>query len=172
MLKFFTLISFLCFYLSTSAQKAFYYQDNSVELNKYTYFYMVNSTIDAHELTDPFIDKRSLYINNMKFFILYNELSLKNLTLIDGESGSGTILWDLYEGSSFNEKTLTPSAYKRKKLKGNFLIIDALDGANSTLIWRGWIDLKKVKAPNTYSQYQKAICLILLNFRITPTIIE
>lgn len=175
MLKFFTFISFWAFYLSAQAQKAAYYHDPAADLNKYTYFYMGNATLDAHELTNPFIHKNELKDHEIMEFILYNELSLKNLTLIDGRSDVGTICCNVYTGGVFDEKPILPAGYKKKKLKGNFLILDLLDEGNHQLVWRGWMDLKKIKGGKTmeaYTLYQKAICLILLNFKINPTIIE
>jgi hypothetical protein len=175
MLKFFTFISFWTFYFSAQAQKAAYFQDRTADLNKYTYFYMGNATLDAHELTDPFIKKSELKDNEIIDFIAYNELSLKNLTLIDGKSNIGTLCFNFYQGSAFDEKPILPIGYKKKKLKGNFLILDVLDEGNHQLVWRGWMDFKKLKGAktmNTYTLYQKAICLILLNFKINPTVIE
>jgi hypothetical protein len=172
MLKFFTLIGFFLIYFSGHAQKAFYFQDKDVDLNKFSYFYLANSPMDAHELVDPFLDKNKLDANKYMFFALYNEASLKNLTIIDGSSEFLTLIFNLYEASSFDQSTFLPMSYKPKKIKGNFLILDILNGANKTLVWRGWIDLKKIKATEVYTLYQKAIHQIFLNFTIEPTVIE
>ena len=172
MVKFFSLIGFLLIYLPVYSQKASYYKDAATDFHTFSYFYLLNCPLDAHELTDPFLDKKSLNNNEINYFIIYNEMSLKNLTLIDGEGSTGTLLINLYEGSSFNDQVTTPSGYKKKKLKGKNLVIDIQNGANKTLVWRGWIDLAKIKATDAYALYQKAIYNILQNFTIEPTIIE
>lgn len=172
MVKFMQLIGLFLIYLSAYGQKAFFYQNSALDLNKYSYFLIENSTFEVHDITNPFINIMNIKDNENKYFILYNEVSLKNFTIIDGESGYMTILMNIYEGSSFNDSILMPKDYKKKKLKGNHLILDMTDGGSKSLIWRGWIDLKKIRAKDKYTLYQRAISLILLNFSIEPAIIE
>lgn len=172
MLKFMQLIGVFIIYLSTYSQKAFFYKNSDFAPNKYRYFLIDNPHFDTHDITSPFINIDDYTINENKCFILYYEVSLKNLTIIDGESADMTILMNMYEDVFFNDSILIPKDYKKKKLKGKCLILDMIDGGNKSLIWRGWIDLKKIKAKDEYSFYQKAISLILLNFTVEPTIIE
>jgi hypothetical protein len=169
MLKLFTLLCFLIINFSIVAQKASYYVDKTIDLNNFTNFYLLNCPLDAHDLTNPFIDKTLLNKQENNYFALYNELSLKNLTIIDGESTESTFLVNLYESSSFDATVSTPIDYKPKRIKGPHLILDIISGANNKLVWRGWINLKKIKSSNVT---QKAIYLILLNFRIEPVIVE
>ena len=169
MLKLFTLISFLLINFSIAAQKASYYIDKSVDLNKFTNFYLLNCPLDAHDLTSPFINKNNLNVKENNYYVLYNELSLKNLTIIDGESTESTFLINLYEGSSFDATVLKPADYKPKRIKGPHLILDIVSGKNKTLVWRGWINVKKIKSANIT---QKAIYLILLNLNLVPVIVE
>ncbi len=171
MLKIISLIGFLGFYFSAFGQKASYYKDASVDMNQFQFFYMPNSTLDAHNLTNPFLDKKSLNDTDYWYFSLYNELSLKNMTLLDGHGGVGAFEIFIYEGSTF-EKRISPIGYKPKKIKGRFLVIDAVNSTNETLVWRGWIDLKKIKNASGYRLYQRAICLLLTNLKIEPVITE
>src|ERR1700741_3677121 len=99
MLKIISLIGFMGFYFSAFGQKASNYLDPTVDLNKYQWFYFPNSPLDAHQLTDPFLDKKLLNENNSLYFVLYNELSLKNLTILDGNGPEGTLEAYIYEGS-------------------------------------------------------------------------
>lgn len=172
MLKFTHLIGFFLIYLSAYGQKATYYKCPNVNFNTYSSFYMLNTPLDAHDITSPFINRKDFKQNESNYFILYNELSLKNLTILDGESEHGTLLFNLYEGNTFNSGVIAPKGYKSKKLKGNNLIIDIMDGGDKSLLFRGWIELKRIKATNDYSRYQKGISLILLNFSIEPVVIE
>lgn len=172
MLKFTHLIGFFLIYLSVNAQKASCYKSPNVNFNTYASFYMLNSPLDAHDITSPFINRKDFKQNESNYFILYNELSLKNLTILDGESEHGTLLFNLYEGNAFSTEGIAPIGYRKKKLKGNNLIIDIMDGGDKTLLFRGWIELRRIKAANDYSRYQKGISLILLNFIIEPVIIE
>src|SRR5688500_15490769 len=112
MVKFLSFLSFLFIYLSASAQKASYYIDKAVDLNKFNYFYLTTCPIDAHELTSPYFDKSVLKDNEIGCFILYNEFSLKNLVIIDGHSGTGTFSVSFYEGTSFDANTQTAVGYK------------------------------------------------------------
>lgn len=172
MLKFLSLLSFTLFYLSASAQKVSYYIDKTVNLNKYNYFYLNNSTIDAHDLTNPYLNKNSLSVNEISYFIAYNELSLKNLTIIDDHADNGTFFVNLYEAALFDATITTPPTFKSKKLKKNSLIIDMVDGGSKMLIWRGWVDISKIKANSQYERYQKAISSVLSKFKIEPVIAE
>jgi hypothetical protein len=171
MVKTISLLIFMGIYFSAYGQKASYYIDSGTDLNKFPSFYMPSSSLDAHDLTDPFLNKKSLSDNNYKDFVIYNELSLKNLTIIDGHGGEGVFEVYMYEGSAFEKRT-TPLGYKSKKLKGQFLVIDILNSGNQVLVWRGWIDLKKVKADSTNQKYQKAICCLLANLKIEPEMTE
>lgn len=171
MAKIISLLGFMMIYFSTWGQKASYYIDPAADLNKFAYFYMPASSLDAHELTNPFLVKNDLNDNNRKDFVLYNELSLKNMTLLDGHGGEKVIEVYLYEGSGFVHRT-TPLGYRSKKLKGKFLILDVLNSANETLIWRGWIDLKKIKGFSPSEINRKAIIAILTNLKIEPVITE
>ncbi len=171
MVKFISLLILSSIYFSVFGQKASYYKDPNTDLNKYNWFYLPDGPLDAHDLTNPFLDKSSLDINKYSIFILYNELSLKNLTILDGNGGEGTLKIQLYEGSAFKPVN-APLGYKSKKLKGRILILDIMNPSNDTLVWRGWIDLKKVKAPNEKQQYQKSICAILNNLVINPVITD
>lgn len=168
MLKFINLLCFFLIYSSLVAQKAFFYKNNAAELSKYSYFFMFN----GYDITSPFINKNSLELNNNKYFILYNELSLKSLNIMLESKEEGTIFINLYEGSTFSYLAIIPKGYKKKKLKGRYLILDMIDGNDKSLIWRGWIDLKKLKANDERSLYQKAISLIMFNFSLEPTVIE
>jgi len=172
MLKFLSFISFTFIYLSASAQKASYYVDKTIDLNKYNYFFLANCPIDPHDLTSPYLNKSSLNSTEMGYFILYNEFSLKNLVIIDGHAEKGTLQINFYEGGSFDAGTPTPPGYKPKKLSRSHLIIDMIDGGTKTLVWRGWIDLSKIKSSNSYQLYQKGISSILNNFHIEPVISE
>ncbi len=172
MLKFVQLIGFFLIYLSASGQKVFFYRNATVEFNKFNHFFIQNSPLDVHDMASPYLKKSDLVINESKYFILYNEVSLKNLTILDGESENGTLLINMYEGMQFADLPNPPKGYKKKKIKSNHLIIDIINGADKSLIWRGWIELKKIKATDDYQLYQKAISLILLNFAIDPVISE
>lgn len=169
MLKISQLIGLLLFSLSGSAQKAFYYQEKSVDLNKFNDFYIQDSPIDAYELTSPFINKMALQDDNNKYFILYNELSLKNLTIMHVNNIDKELLISIHlEGNYLCGCAISSNYYKKKKAKKGDLVIDIVDGASKTLVWRGWTDLKKIKSTNAYSLYQKAISLILINLKIDP----
>lgn len=171
MVKIISLLIFFGFYFTAFGQKASYYKNPETDLNKYSWFYLPEGPMDAHDLTNPFLDKLSLDVNKYGIFILYNELSLKNLTILDGNGGTGTLKIDLYEGSAFKSVN-TPPGYKVKKLKGRILMIDMIEPSTQTLVWRGWIDLKKVKAGTERLRYQKAINAILYNLKIEPVIVE
>jgi hypothetical protein len=168
MVKIISLLAFMGIYFSAFGQKASYYTDPAANLNTYQWFYMPNSSLDAHAITNPFLDKKSLNDLDNLYFILYNELSLKNLTILDGNGPEGTLEAYIYEGSNFANQ-LTPLGYKTRKIKGRYLIIDFLNASNHVLVWRGWLDLKKMKG-TLYQQYQKAITLILTNLKIEPVI--
>jgi len=171
MVKIISLLIFTGFYFTAFGQKAAFYKNPETDLNKYSWFYLPEGPMDAHDLTNPFIDKLNLEINKYSTFVLYNELSLKNLTILDGNGGEGTLKIDMYEGADFKPAN-APLGYKTKKIKGRILILDMVDPNTQQLVWRGWIDLKKIKAPNERQQYQKAICAILCNFKIEPVIAE
>lgn len=141
-------------------------------MNKYNYFYLENCPIDVHDLTSPYFDKFSLKNNEINYYILYNEFSLNNLTIVDGHVDMGALQINIYQGTFFDKNTLTPLGYKPKKLKKTNLVIDLVDGGTKILVWRGWIDLSKIKSSNTYQLYQKAIATILGNFHIQPVISE
>jgi hypothetical protein len=172
MLKFLSFISFTLIYLSASAQKVSSYFDKTIDFNKYNYFFMANCPINIHNLTSPYIDKKNLKGNEIGYFILYNELSLKNLVIIDDHAEIGTLQIYLYEGSSFDASISTPVGYKPKKLTRPHFIIDMIDGGSKTLVWRGWIDLSKIKSSGPYQHYQKGITAILNNFHIQPVIAD
>ncbi len=89
------------------------------------------------------------------------------MTLLDGHGGEKVFEVLLYEGSDFEKRT-TPPGYKPKKLKGRFLILDILNSVNETLVWRGWIDLKKIKSTHPNEISRKAICALLTNLKIEP----
>ncbi len=172
MLKFIYLIGFFLIYLSASSQKAYYFIDEEAKLNAYNYFYVENNPLDAHDITNPHLNKKELNDTEIKYFILYNEVSLKNLTILDGAAEERCFIIYMYEGSAFDEKIPAPSSYKKKKIKGNQFIIDITSGSTKLLVFRGWIDLSKIKTTDTYRLYQRAICLILSNFKIDPIISE
>lgn len=172
MVKYLFFLSFIFIYLSASAQKASYYTDKTVDLNKFNYFFLANCPIDAHDLTSPYLDKNSLKDSEIGHFIIYNEFSLKNLTIIDGHAESNSLSVNLYEAVLFDPNTQTPAGYKPKKLTKTNLIIDLVDGGSKLLVWRGWIDLSRVKSANSYELYQRAISAILCNFHIQPVIAE
>lgn len=172
MLKFFSSVGFLLIYLSASAQKASYYIDRSVDLNSFNYFYIEDSLTDVHDLTSPYLIKSNLKSNQMSTFILYNELSLKNLTIIDDHADIGTLLIHFYEDIKFDPLVKTPTGYKSKKLAKKSFVIDMVNGGTGQLVWRGWIDQKKIRATDDYQRYQKGITCILKNFLIQPVIHE
>jgi hypothetical protein len=172
MVKFIHLIGFFLIYLSASAQKPFYFLDQEAKLNTHNFFFILNNPLDAHDLTSPYINKKKLNDNEIKYFILYNELSLKNLTIIDGEAEDLTLIVNIYEGGAFDQKVPAPYSYKKKKIKGRQLIIDIVSGTTKLLVFRGWIDLDKMKTTDHYKLYQRAICLILSNFKIDPVLVD
>lgn len=172
MLKFIYLTSLFLICLNLNAQRARFYKNPSIDFNQFTYFYIQNNPVDAHDINSPFINKMLFTDIENKCYSLYYELSLKNMTIIDGESINKTILVNIYEGIDFDNMVKTTADYKNKKIKTQHLMIDILDGSNNTLIFRGWIALKNKKAISNYDLYQKAIYLILYNFKIDPVIIE
>jgi hypothetical protein len=171
MVKIISLLGFLTIYFSAWGQKASYYIDPSANLNQFQHFNMPGSSLMPAELTHPFLDKSKLNYNNRRDFALYNELSLKNLSFLPEKSDDSVLEVFLYEAASFENRT-TPKGYKSKKLKGQFLILDMLNSSNHTLVWRGWIDLKKIKAITPAEKNQKAMIAILTNLKIEPAIIE
>lgn len=161
MLKIFTLIGLTLIYFVGYGQKAFYYQDKSTDLNKYDQFYLLNNPLNFKEITSPYLQQSNLKDKSANYFILYNEAGLKNLQLSDSENLETVLLMNLYEGSSFDATIKNPQDYKPPKLNGRFLILDILTPTTKTLLWRGWINMKKVKSTKPY---QRAIYLLLANF--------
>lgn len=173
MLKFITLIGLLFLSIVGHAQKPGFYINDASIINTHRYFYLNNCPIDVHELTNPFINKNETKNAPLdKYFILYNELSLKNLTIIDSDKESTCIIVDIYESNEFNKTMVYPINYKPRKLRSKHLILDMTSVGSGNLIYRAWIDLAKLKFSNTYNRNICALKALLKGFTIQPLINE
>lgn len=169
MLKFIAIIGLLTISLSTYSQKAGYYLNPQANLNDHHYFYMPDCPIDVHDLTNPFLNKKLINeSSNNYYFILFYELSLKNLIITDGDMASDCIKVYIYEDVDFHSNMVLPLGYKAQKFKKKTLILDMVDSQSGNLLYRSWIDIQKIKASNNYHQFQSGITLLLRNLNIQP----
>jgi len=165
MRKLFFILSIIFIYLPLNGQKASFYQDKSVNLNTYTSFYLLNTPIDAHDLSGAYLNKSIFNDNEYMYFATYYELSLKNIVVVDGENMINCFHVKPYISNKFDHLP-TPLSYKIPKIKSNTLVIDLVDASTKTLVWRGWINLDKIKTKDQRLKITNGIHLItkLLQF--------
>lgn len=173
MLKIITLIGFLCLTIGGFAQKANYFIADPTHINSHRYFYLSNCNIDIHDLTSPFINKMDvLKSKEGKYFILYYELSLKNMMIIDSDKEPTAVIINFYEANEFDNKMVYPPSYKVKKIRTSHFILDIVSAGSGNLIYRSWMDSKKIKLPRGFNREQHAITLLLKGFTIQPLPLE